>query len=235
MKKSVFILFHLILSVNLFAQIKVVSKKIFLDSLNCETKSENYYYTRIITNYSQKSIRYVVTDFYKNGRKKMTGSTLDRDVLKKDGEFICYYKNGAKESVINYSEDHKTGKEITWYENQSKKCEKQNVWDPKTKKLQTLILNFWDENNSQTVVNGNGDYEESDKFGTQKGGIKDGLKQGLWQGTDSLRKITFTENYDKGILISGESTDANNIKTSYVSSGEKQTDKKAQKQNKANQ
>jgi len=207
----------------------MVSKKIFLDSLNRECTPDNYAYTRVITNYSQKSVRYVVTDFYKNGRKKMTGTTLDRDVLKKDGEFICYYKNGGKESVINYSEDHKTGKEITWYENQSKKCEKQNVWDPKTKKLQTLILNCWDENKSQTVVDGNGDYEESDKFGTQTGALKDGLKQGTWEGNDILRKITFVDNYNKGVLISGVSTDENNVKFSYSSLSEKQSGKKTQK------
>lgn len=229
MKKSVFILLHLILSVNLFAQINVVSKKIFIDSLNCEATPENYSYTRVITNYSQKSIRYVVTDFYKNGRKKMTGSTLDRDVLKKDGEFIYYYKNGAKEAVVNYSEDHKSGKEINWYENQSKKSEKQNIWNPKTKTTQTLILNYWDENKKQTVIEGNGDYEETDKFITQKGSVKDGLRQGIWQGTDSLRKITFTENYDKGILISGISVDENNVKTAYTSLSPKQIAKKGQK------
>ncbi len=229
MKRNIFIFLLLIISVNLPAQINMVSKKIFLDSLNRECTPDNYAYTRVITNYSQKSVRYVVTDFYKNGRKKMTGTTLDRDVLKKDGEFICYYKNGGKESVINYSEDHKTGKEITWYENQSKKCEKQNVWDPKTKKLQTLILNCWDENKSQTVVDGNGDYEESDKFGTQTGALKDGLKQGTWEGNDILRKITFVDNYNKGVLISGVSTDENNVKFSYSSLSEKQSGKKTQK------
>ncbi|WP_433765213.1 hypothetical protein [Flavobacterium ginsenosidimutans] len=229
MKRNIFIFLLLIISVNLPAQINMVSKKIFLDSLNRECTPDNYAYTRVITNYSQKSVRYVVTDFYKNGRKKMTGSTLDRDVLKKDGEFICYFKNGGKESVINYSEDHKTGKEITWYENQTKKCEKQNIWDPKTKKLQTLILNCWDENNSQTVVDGNGDYEESDKFGTQKGTLKDGLKQGVWEGNDILRKITFVDNYNKGMLISGVSTDENNVKFSYSSLSEKQSGKKIQK------
>ncbi len=118
MKKSFCILFFVIISTGLSAQINMVSKKIFLDSLNRETTSEKYIYTRVITNYSQKSARYVVTDFYKNGRKKMTGSTLDRDILKKDGEFICYFKNGAKESVIDYADDHKSGKEITWYAKQ---------------------------------------------------------------------------------------------------------------------
>jgi hypothetical protein len=159
----------------------------------------------------------------------MTGATLDRDILKKDGEFICYYKNGAKESVINYTDDHKNGKEITWYENQSKKCEKQNLWDSKTKKQQTLILNCWDENKNQTVTDGNGEFEETDKFITQKGIIKDGLKQGSWEGSDSLRKITFVDNYDKGILISGVSTDENNIQLTYSSLNEKQNGKKAQK------
>jgi hypothetical protein len=206
-----------------------MSKKIFLDSLNRECTPDNYSYTRVITNYSQKSIRYVITDFYKNGRKKMTGATLDRDILKIDGEFICYYKNGAKESVINYTDDHKNGKEITWYENQSKKCEKQNIWDSKTKKQQTLILNCWDENKNQTVTDGNGEFEEIDKFITQKGIIKDGLKQGSWEGSDSLRKIKFVDNYDKGILISGVSTDENNIQLTYSSLNEKQNGKKTQK------
>lgn len=216
----------LILSVHVSAQINMVSKKIFLDSLNRECTPENHTYTRVITNYSQKSVRYVVTDFYKNGRKKMTGCTLDRDLLKKDGEFIYYFKNGAKESVINYSEDHKNGKEISWYENQSKKAEKQNLWNPKTKTTQTLILNFWDENKNQTVFGGNGDYEERENSTTQRGTLKDGLKQGIWQGNDTLRKISFTDNYDKGILISGVSVDANNIKLSYSSLNEKLKGKK---------
>jgi len=229
MKKNVCLLFHLIFSVSLFAQINVVSKKIFLDSLNRETTPENYSYTRVITNYSQKSVRYVVTDFYKNGRKKMTGSTLDKDILKKDGQFIYYYKNGGKESVVDYSDDHKNGKEINWYENQNKKWEKQHLWDPKTKKSQTFILNFWDLDKNQTVVDGNGEYEETDKFVTQKGVVKYGLKQGVWKGNDIAGKTTFTDNYNMGILISGVSTDENNVKFSYSSLNEKQTGKKADK------
>lgn len=229
MKRNILPFLLLILSVNLSAQISMVSKKIFLDSLNLECKPENHIYTRVITNYSQKSIRYVVTDFYKNGRKKMTGSTLDRDVLKKDGEFIYYFKNGAKESVVNYSDDHKNGKEINWYENQNKKSEKQNIWDTKTKTVQTVILNFWDEDKTQTVTDGNGEYAETNGFITQKGEIKNGLKQGIWQGNDLSKNTSFTDNYDKGILISGFSIDVNNIKTSYSSLAEKQTGKKAQK------
>jgi antitoxin component YwqK of YwqJK toxin-antitoxin module len=229
MNRTIILLFHHIFSVSLFAQINVVSKKIFLDSLNNEAVPENYSYTRVIANYSQKSARYVITDFYKNGRKKMTETTLDRDVLKKDGEFIYYNKNGTKEAVVNYSDDHKSGKEINWYENQSKKLEKQNSWDPVTKKTQTLIINFWDENKNQTVVDGEGEYEETDKFITQKGTIKAGLKQGLWQGKDVARKITFTDNYDKGILVSGTSIDENNIKRSYSSINEKVSSKKVSK------
>lgn len=202
MKRNIVLFLLLMISVNLSSQISMVSKKIFLDSLNHECKPENQLYTRVITNYSQKSVRYVVTDFYKNGRKKMTGSTLDRDILKKDGEFIYYYKNGTKESVVDYTDDHKSGKEINWYENQSKKSEKQNIWNPKTKTVQTLILNFWNEDKEQTVLDGNGEYEATENSITEKGILKNGLKQGVWQGTDSINKITFTENYDKGVLLS---------------------------------
>ncbi len=226
MKRNIFIFLLLIISVHLSAQINMVSKKIFLDSLNQECTPENYSYTRIITNYSQKSVRYVITDFYKNGRKKMTGATLDKDVLKKDGEFICYYKNGAKESVVNYSQDHKEGKEINWYENQSKKFEKQHIWNPKTKSVQTLILNFWNTDKEQTVVDGNGEYESNDNFVTEKGVLKNGLKQGIWQGKDLIRKITFTENYDKGIFISGIGVNENNSSYSYSSPNERIVSKK---------
>lgn len=217
MKRNIFILLLLIISVSLSAQIGMVSKKIFLDSLSRECKPENQIYTRVITNYSQQSVRYVVTDFYKNGRKKMTGCTLDRDILKKDGEFIYYFKNGSKESVVNFKDDHKEGKEINWHENQTKKSEKLNVWNPKTKTSQTLLLNFWNENKEQIVTDGNGEYEGTEGFITQKGTIKDGFKQGSWQGTDALNKITFIENYEKGILISGTKTDENNVSYTYPS------------------
>lgn len=226
MKRNIFIFLLLIISVHLSAQINMVSKKIFLDSLNQECTPENYSYTRIITNYSQKSTRYIVTDFYKNGRKKMTGATLDKDVLKKDGEFIYYYKNGAKESVVNYSQNHKEGKEINWYENQSKKFEKQHIWNPKTKSIQSLILNFWNTDKEQTVIDGNGEYESTDNFVTEKGVLKNGLKQGVWQGKDLIRKIIFTENYDKGILISGVGVNENNYSYSYSSPNERIAPKK---------
>ena len=51
----------------------------------------------------------------------------------------------------------------------------------------------------------------------------------MWQGNDSSKNISFTDNYEKGILISGESIDANNVKTSYSSLGEKQSGKRASK------
>ncbi|WP_125723303.1 toxin-antitoxin system YwqK family antitoxin [Flavobacterium ustbae] len=214
MKRNILLFLLLIISATLSSQINMVSKKIFLDSLNRECTPENYTYTRVITNYSQKSARYVVTDFYKNGRKKMTGATLDRDVLKKDGEFIYYFKNGAKESVINFKEDRKEGKEINWYENQNKKSEKLNIWNPKTKTVQTLILNFWDENKEQTVIDGNGEYEEKNQFILQKGTVKDGLKQGVWEKTDTSSNITFNENYNKGILLSTTNVDEKNLDNS---------------------
>ncbi|TDW49789.1 antitoxin component YwqK of YwqJK toxin-antitoxin module [Flavobacterium sp. 270] len=228
MKRNIFLFLLFLISVHLSAQINMVSKKIFLDSLNRECKPENQIYTRVITNYSQQSVRYVVTDFYKNGRKRMTGCTLDKDILKKDGEFIYYFKNGSKESVINFKEDHKEGKEINWYENQSKKSEKQNVWNPKTKTVQTLILNFWNKDKEQVVTDGNGEYEGTENFVTEKGVLKNGLKQGIWQENDTVLKITFTENYDKGVLLSGTSIDENNVKYSYSSLAQKQMHKKTQ-------
>lgn len=200
-----------------------------MDSLGRETTPDKYVYTRVITNYSQKSVRYVVTDFYRNGRKRMTGATLDRDILKKDGEFVYYYNNGSKERVINYADDHKVGKEFSWYDNKNIKSEKENSWNSTTKTSQTLIRNFWNKDNEQTVSNGEGEYEDSDEFITEKGSVKNGLKEGVWKGTDLLNKISFVENYEKGVLISGTSMDENNVKHSYSSLNQKYNSKNIKK------
>ncbi|MEN2399744.1 hypothetical protein GKZ90_0008140 [Flavobacterium sp. MC2016-06] len=221
MRKNALVLFYLFISFSLFAQINVASKQIYLDSLGREATRENYSYTRVFTNFSQKSDRFLVTDYYRSGRKKMTGTSLTKDVLKKEGEFVYYYKNGAKESSVNYSDDHKTGKEYNWYENQSMKSEKQNLWNPKTKTLQTLLINFWNRDKEQLVIDGNGEYEDTDPPFYEKGIIKNGVKQGVWQGSDTINNTSFTENYDKGVLLSGVSTDENNIKHPYASSKEK--------------
>ncbi|MDQ6470391.1 energy transducer TonB [Flavobacterium sp. LHD-80] len=214
MRKTFFYLICLIISQNIFAQ-KDFSKAVYLDSAYNEASVENYKYKRVIEDYYTDKTSYKVVVFYKSGAKKSIGTTLNKDILKGDGTFISYYENGVKESITTYSENWKTGKEYKWYENGNPKFEKENILDIKTKTLKTLLVKFWNKDNQQTVIDGNGECDDVDKDYQAKGKIQNGLKDGIWQGTDLKNKITYTENYNQGDLISGISTDANNIKYSY--------------------
>ncbi|WP_433834910.1 energy transducer TonB [Flavobacterium anhuiense] len=214
MKKKLFLLVLIFISLNFSAQ-KNPSMAVYLDSTYRETSEENHKYVRVVEDYYTNKDTYKVTILYKSGAKKMIGTTLSKDVLKRDGTFIYYYENGIKEAIITYSEDWKTGKEYKWYNNGNIKFEKENFPDPKNKTSKTLLLKFWNKKNELTVNDGNGECDDTDDDFQEKGKIKDGLKDGVWQGSDLKNKITYTETYKDGNLISGISTDKNGMKYSY--------------------
>ncbi|MBZ4036256.1 energy transducer TonB [Flavobacterium sp. 17A] len=213
--KKYFLLFILIFSYqNSFSQ-KNSSRAVYLDSVFRETTKENHKYIRLVEDYQTIKDRYQVAEFYKSGAKKMVGTTLDRDYLKKDGTFVYFYENGTKEAVVVYSEGWKTGKEFKWYENGNMKFEKENTSDIKAKSTKSLLLKFWNKSNELTVVDGNGECEDINENYAEKGRIENGLKQGKWEGKDLQHKIAYTEFYDKGNLVSGISTDKDSTKYSY--------------------
>jgi hypothetical protein len=214
MKKKLSLFIFVFISLNISAQ-KNLSRAVYLDSTYRETSEENHKYIRVVEDYYTNKENYKVTIFYKSGAKQMIGTTLSRDVLKKDGTFIYFYENGIKEAIITYSEDWKTGKEYKWYDNGSPKFEKENIPNPKAKTSQTLLIRFWNKENQMTVIDGNGECDDINEDSQEKGKIKDGLKQDVWQGSDLKHKITYTETYDHGNLVSGISTDKNGVKYSY--------------------
>ncbi|MBE8725304.1 energy transducer TonB [Flavobacterium hungaricum] len=222
MKKILFLFILTFISLSISAQ-KDLSRAVYLDSLYRETSEQEHKYIRVIEDYHVEKEAYKVVLFYKSGTKKMIGTTLNKDVLINDGTFIYFYENGVKEAVITYSEGWKTGKEYKWYDNGNPKFEKENTSDPKAKTSKTLLSKFWNKENQLTVIDGNGECDNADEDFQEKGTIKNGLKEGIWQGSDLKNKITFTENYSHGNLISGISTDKNDVKYSYSKLSEKPT------------
>jgi antitoxin component YwqK of YwqJK toxin-antitoxin module len=88
------------------------------------------------------------------------------------------------------------------------------------------IDQYWDENNVEKVTKGEGLYfEESGKL-SLTGTLKDGLKDGIWIGKDDGFQLSFTENYENGMLISGVSKDANGIERNYTQLEERPTVKR---------
>lgn len=201
--------------------------KIFhLDSLHNITTGQNYKYTRVVEDYDSKKNTYAVYEYYKSGKISMSATTKDKNILKLEGTRIDYYENGNKKRVSNYINNKLIGKEFSWYENNVKKSEKEIIDDAKNKTSETNVISFWNPEGKQTVIEGNGQVEESDEDSFEKGEIKDGKKHGLWIGKNLKTNSGFNEIYKKGKFQSGISTDENNSKFRYKEIMEKPVPKK---------
>ena len=73
-----------------------------MDSLWNETTEANHKYYRIIKDYFSEKQTNIVFDYYKSGELQMTGNSKTKDHLQKEGQFIYYYENGNKKSMLNY-------------------------------------------------------------------------------------------------------------------------------------
>ena len=226
MKNKLFIITLLFIANLTFAQApKIVSVKIFLDSLKRETTEGNHKYYRIIRDYNSNKSIYEFSEYYKSGKIALRGSTKDPDYIKLDGNVISYFESGSKKTASNYTDSNLVGKQFKWYENGVMQFEKDFTFDPIKNQSTEKVIQYWDENKNQTVVDGNGiydnlndlnrNYENEIVFFAEKGEIKNGVRNGVWTGKSLKLKITFSEIYNDGKLISGISTDENGINYNY--------------------
>lgn len=191
---------------------------IYLDSTQLETQSKDFKYFRIIKDYKLDKKSYVILEYYKSGIMKMVGKSKTKDAVLKEGEFIFYYDNGNKKSITSYSKGRVTGKDFEWYENGNKKLDGDYIEGNKKLETKLKINQFWNSKNIQTVIDGNGNYEEIKEGYFASGKIKNGFKDSIWVGEDKKIKFTYTENYTNGELISGVSIDSNNTEHKYTES-----------------
>lgn len=216
MKITVRLLFLFFFAFKLHSQTATQTNKlIFLDSTWAESSSDNYKYLRIIEGYCLEKQSYIVKEYYKSSVLKSIGNTLDREIIKKDGQFISYYENGKRESIETFSKGKKIGKEFNWYENGNPKSELEyfNLKDGKT---ECKLYNFWNSDRKQTVIDGTGDYNILEESCEESGKIKNGLPEGIWKGKNLKKKSSFVENYENGKLVSGITTDSLNIEHLYT-------------------
>jgi antitoxin component YwqK of YwqJK toxin-antitoxin module len=197
------------------AQLSANDKKIYLDSTWNETSQENAKYYRIIKDYYLDKDLYDIKDYYKSGVLQMEGTSITKDDKSKEGAFVFYYENGNKKAVTNYVKSRPNGKCSEWYENRNLKLEGEYIEDEKTFVGELKVFQFWNSKNVQTVIDGNGDYEEiADSF-FASGKIKEGFKDGIWEGYDKKMGYTFSEEYENKKLKSGTSIDSNKISRNY--------------------
>lgn len=203
------------MSMSSFAQ-NENDKKVFLDSLWRETTSE-YKYFRIIKNYNLVQDEYQFEDYYKSGNLQMRGMSIAKETLIKNGGFTFFYENGNLQQIINYKDGFPLGNVSAFYENGKKKFDGEYLKNEKDSKIAgpLKIESYWNPNNEQTVIKGNGFFKDETDDESSAGNLKNGLKNGVWKGNSATYKFTFIESYENGNLISGESTDEKGEKYKY--------------------
>lgn len=209
---------------------------IYVDSTHTICKESNYKYIRIIKEYSLDKGEYSFTEYYKSGKIALKGTTKNKNGLKLTGTAVSYYENGNRKEISNYLDSHLDGKQFGWYENGVTEFEKEFIFDKKNNILIEKILQHWNEDNIQDVVNGYGFYKKNTETSTnnlnstyafsENGEIRNGLRHGIWTGTSKSLKIKYTETYNEGTFINGVSTDENQIEHPYTTISKKPTPKR---------
>ncbi|KFF07558.1 TonB family protein [Flavobacterium reichenbachii] len=210
-----YLLVFLFLFPNFFFSQSSNDKMVYLDSLWKETSREKHKYFRIVRDYYLDKDEYRFEDYYSAGKIQMEGNSGTKDNLLRRGDFIYYYENGNKKSTCSYEKGRLIGSKTEWYEDGNKKLEGENV--PIDGYLTDFKVNqYWNSKNIQTVIDGNGDYEETDEKLTGSGKVKNGLKDGVWKGKDGRFKYTYTELYENGKLTKGTSIDSLSKEHTYT-------------------
>ncbi len=186
-----------------------------LDSLHNPTNRTDYKYIRVVENYDNDPKLFIFTEYYRSEKICMKAISTNKDKPNFVGPRFDYYENGNKKQQSNYVDNKLNGLQIDWYDNNVKKSEKEITWDSKNKDYTIRILQYYNPEGTQTLIDGNGECELSDDKIFEKGKLKNGKKQGVWEGKDLIGKFSFTEIYNDGIFVSGISSDENNTKYPY--------------------
>lgn len=210
----------LLISISLYSQI-IKPTRYNLDSLHRPTIKEDYKFIRVVENYKNEPNLFIFTEYYRSGKISMKAISSKADKPSFQGPRIDYYENGNKKQESNYIDNNLNGKLLEWYDNGEMKSEKEITWDAGNKNSIIKIVQFWNKEKQQTVIDGNGQYEESDEKIHEKGPIKLGEKEGVWEGKDLKENYTFSEIYRDGKFISGISADEKSNKYPYKQFSEK--------------
>ncbi|MEK8179421.1 TonB family protein [Flavobacterium buctense] len=213
--KKLYFLF--ILFSNLFYAQNSEDRRVYLDSLFKETENSDSPYYRIIEDENTNKEEYKFKTFYKSGKVYIEGNTRSNKSILQNGFITTYFENGNRKEEYYSDKGSIAGNQTAWYENGNKKYVK-DYFKEKNELISTVrILQFWDINNVQKVIDGNGYFEGEENHCYEKGKLQNGLRIGKWEGVDKRFKIKFEEDYENGKLIKGVSMDSVSNEQSYTS------------------
>ena len=142
-----------------------------------------------------------VNDFYKNGKPKMVGKSIDREPrVRLQGVNVEFFPNGEKKSERNFKDNRLVGNVTQYFPNG--KLYLIGKYDDNSR---LIIKESRDSTGELLITHGNGRYiEYSSNFENvlSEGSVLNGLKEGEWKGqpNDSVKYVC---TYNKGIIKKG--------------------------------
>lgn len=192
------------------------------------TELDSADYVRHVIEPAQGSDLYRVKEYYPDGTRKSEGlsSKIDRPVY--EGLLTTFFPNGNLKETANYIKGQQTDTVSSYYP--SGQLYSLRVYTLPAKEDKhigppyfgaQIMLTVKDSTGKDIVTNGNGEYigyDDDFKEITERGPVKNGQKDGIWTGKTKGTFSKYTENYTDGKLISGESTDEENVSYKYTES-----------------
>lgn len=162
---------------------------------------------------------YNVIEYYKNGKVKCKGTSSSAVYNVWQGAYADFYPSGNKQIEATYTGNKLIGNYYEYYPNGVLHSVK-DYFDPSQLPNKNAVGNSADDYLIETcndstgkvmLANGNGhyiDYHPGFKKVYEQGDVQNGKRNGLWTGGNNYEdSVKFTETYDKGVLLKGESRD----------------------------
>jgi len=175
-------------------------------------------FIRVVREPDSGSVLYNILEFYPKGQKKLVAKSTKIDpVLSLEGMSLSYYQNGKRKELVTYKKNIRVGEAYTYFPNGQLYTVKtyglpDTIHTNQVTPAQTILISAcYDSTGKVLVTDGNGHYpiyNTNYKSITEQGEVKDGLKTGEWKGSDENGKLKFTETYEAGNLIRGNSADS---------------------------
>jgi len=182
-------------------------------------------YIRIVSEPDSGTVFYNLKEYYKNGRMKMIGKTSRIEPPTLAGPYVGFFESGTRKEVATYKiGGEKIGDNYLYYPNGKLYLARKFAENKKPdadEYANYTISTCKDSTGKALVTDGNGYYIGFDgdfKYIAEEGSVKAGLRDGDWKGQEINKafKLTFTEKYDNGKLLSGTAVDSSGQQYTYT-------------------
>jgi TonB family protein len=182
---------------------------------------DSAYYTRVVNQPDSGSVLFNVTEYYKNGNRKLVGKSTVTDPPTYETQRVTYYESGLRQNLSTFSKGHKVGNSYEYFPNGKlyRAIKFPDVPGEKSFESQYDIIASFDSLGVACVKDGEGNYKgysDNFKYVEETGNVHNGKREGIWTGETKGIHSTFTETYKNGELISGISVNDKNESFKYT-------------------